>query len=221
MRFGFSTIIAGTGLQPDEMLGVDRHLGGRTYYDVDHAGHAVYGISAPQGEIVVLRPDGIFAVTVGFDQGGGRLESFSMGLFRHGFRNREDGINITTEQTEEFYETVSVVSPCTRPQERANGALSGTSMISTQPYQRPLPSFWPSRVRSNSAKSSAINSNCSGHSSHCLDISSSQAITTTPSSSIIHPPYFFKRGACGRSKTAARKLVHSETTLAVSGSVSV
>lgn len=65
--FEFLTIIAGTGLQPDETLGVDKF--GRAYYDVDHAAFARYGISTGEGAIVVLRPDGILAFAGRLDQG--------------------------------------------------------------------------------------------------------------------------------------------------------
>ncbi|GAB7325222.1 hypothetical protein MBLNU13_g09292t2 [Cladosporium sp. NU13] len=65
--FDFLTIIAGTGLQPDETLGVDRI--GRACYDVDHAAYSRYGISTGEGAIVVLRPDGILAFAAGLDQG--------------------------------------------------------------------------------------------------------------------------------------------------------
>lgn len=65
--FDLLTIIAGTGLQPDETLGVDKF--GRAYYDVDHAAFARYGISTGEGAIVVLRPDGILAFAARLDQG--------------------------------------------------------------------------------------------------------------------------------------------------------
>jgi phenol 2-monooxygenase len=65
--FGFVTIIAGNGLQPGETLGVQRF--GRACYDVDHTAFARYGISADEGAVVVLRPDGILAVAARLDQG--------------------------------------------------------------------------------------------------------------------------------------------------------
>ena len=65
--FNFLTIIAGTGLQPDETLGVEKF--GRAYYDTDHAAYTRYGISTAEGAIVVLRPDGILAFAAGLDQG--------------------------------------------------------------------------------------------------------------------------------------------------------
>ena len=65
--FDFLTIIAGTGLQPDETLGVNRF--GRACYDVDHAAYTRYGISTAEGAIVVLRPDGILAFAAGLDGG--------------------------------------------------------------------------------------------------------------------------------------------------------
>jgi phenol 2-monooxygenase len=65
--FNFLTIIAGTGLQPDEALGVDRF--GHACYDVDHAAYTRYGISTAEGAIVVLRPDGILAHAAELDQG--------------------------------------------------------------------------------------------------------------------------------------------------------
>lgn len=65
--FDFLTIIAGTGLQPDETLGVERF--GRACYDVDHSAYIRYGISTTEGAIVVLRPDGILSFAAGLDQG--------------------------------------------------------------------------------------------------------------------------------------------------------
>ena len=65
--FNFLTIIAGTGLQPDETLGVEKF--GRACYDVDHAAYTRYGISTAEGAIVVLRPDGILAFAAGLEQG--------------------------------------------------------------------------------------------------------------------------------------------------------
>jgi len=65
--FDFLTIIAGTGLQPDETLSVERF--GRACYDVDHSAYTRYGISTAEGAIVVLRPDGILAFAAGLDQG--------------------------------------------------------------------------------------------------------------------------------------------------------
>ena len=65
--WNFLTIIAGTGLQPDETLGVEKF--GLACYDIDHAAHTRYGISTSEGAIVVLRPDGILAVAAGLDQG--------------------------------------------------------------------------------------------------------------------------------------------------------
>lgn len=65
--FDFLTIIAGTGLQPDETLGVEGF--GRACYDVDHSAYTRYGISTAEGAIVVLRPDGILAFAAGLDQG--------------------------------------------------------------------------------------------------------------------------------------------------------
>lgn len=67
--FEFLTLIAGTGLQPDETLGIEKF--GRAYYDVDHTAFARYGISTVEGGIVVVRPDGILTVTAGLDQGRG------------------------------------------------------------------------------------------------------------------------------------------------------
>ena len=61
------TIIAGTGLQADEMLGVEKF--GRAYYDVDHTSHAKYGISTAEGAVLVVRPDGILAFAAGLDRG--------------------------------------------------------------------------------------------------------------------------------------------------------
>ena len=65
--FEFLTIIAGTGLQADEMLGVEKF--GRAYYDVDHTSHAKYGISTAEGAVLVVRPDGILAFAAGLDRG--------------------------------------------------------------------------------------------------------------------------------------------------------
>jgi phenol 2-monooxygenase len=65
--FDFLTIIAGTGLQPDEALGVDKF--GHACYDVDHSAYTRYGISTSEGAIVVLRPDGILATAAELDQG--------------------------------------------------------------------------------------------------------------------------------------------------------
>ncbi|KAM0702935.1 hypothetical protein Q7P35_010367 [Cladosporium inversicolor] len=65
--FNFLTIIAGTGLQPDEALGVEKF--GRAYYDVDRAAYTRYGVSTAEGAVVVLRPDGILAFAAGLDQG--------------------------------------------------------------------------------------------------------------------------------------------------------
>lgn len=65
--FSFLTVIAGSGLQPDEVLGVEKF--GRACYDIDHSAYARYGISTAEGGIVVLRPDGILATTTGLDEG--------------------------------------------------------------------------------------------------------------------------------------------------------
>jgi phenol 2-monooxygenase len=65
--FNFMTIIAGHGLQPDEVLGVDRF--GDAFYDLDESAHHRYGISREGGGIVVLRPDGIVGCAVGLNEG--------------------------------------------------------------------------------------------------------------------------------------------------------
>ena len=88
----FLTIIAGTGLLPDETLGVERF--GRTYYDVDHAGHARYGTSRP------LRLDrtGLLLLLLGLIRRG-RLMSISIRLFRHECRAKDltEAIHATIE----------------------------------------------------------------------------------------------------------------------------
>ena len=65
--YNLLTIVAGPGLQPDEALGVEKF--GNAYYDVDHSAHNRYGITASQGGVVVLRPDGILAFAAPLDQG--------------------------------------------------------------------------------------------------------------------------------------------------------
>jgi hypothetical protein len=58
MPSNFLTIIARTEY-PDEKLGVDKYSS--AYYDGDHTAHARYGVSTVEGEIAVVRPDGILA----------------------------------------------------------------------------------------------------------------------------------------------------------------
>ncbi|KAG9845176.1 hypothetical protein KCU77_g8942, partial [Aureobasidium melanogenum] len=53
--FKFLTVITGIGLQPDEVLGVQKF--GNAYYDVDHSAHSRYGVTPSCGAITVLRPD--------------------------------------------------------------------------------------------------------------------------------------------------------------------
>ncbi|KAJ9623394.1 hypothetical protein H2203_005653 [Taxawa tesnikishii (nom. ined.)] len=60
--FNFLTVIAGTGNQPDEVLGVEKF--GYACYDVDHAAHRRYTIPREAGGIVVLRPDGIVGMVM-------------------------------------------------------------------------------------------------------------------------------------------------------------
>ena len=61
--FTFITVIAGPGLQADEVLGVERF--GDAFYDVDESAHVRYGIAADEGAVLILRPDG----TLGFAAG--------------------------------------------------------------------------------------------------------------------------------------------------------
>jgi phenol 2-monooxygenase len=81
--FGFLTVIAGTGLQPDEMLGMEKF--GRAYYDADHTAHARYGILMAEGAVLVVRPMGFLRLRLSLI-GGKKLLLISMGLF-HGGRN--------------------------------------------------------------------------------------------------------------------------------------
>lgn len=77
IAFNFITIIAGPGVQPDEVLGVNRF--GEAFYDIDESAHARYGVAVEEGAIAVLRPDGILGFAAGLGQGaelGGYLETF-------------------------------------------------------------------------------------------------------------------------------------------------
>lgn len=65
--FNFLTVIAGSGSQPDEVLGIEKF--GRACYDIDHSAFTRYGISTAEGGIAVLRPDGVLATTTRLDQG--------------------------------------------------------------------------------------------------------------------------------------------------------
>ncbi|KAK5127303.1 hypothetical protein LTR08_004441 [Meristemomyces frigidus] len=73
--FGFITIIAGPGLQPDEVLGVESF--GHSYYDVDHSAHSRYGITAGEGGIIILRPDGMLGCASQLDEGFAVAEYFN------------------------------------------------------------------------------------------------------------------------------------------------
>lgn len=66
--FSFLTIMARSGLQPDEDLGCDKI--GFGYYDVDHTAHSRYGITPSQGGVLVVRPDGILGYAAPLDHGG-------------------------------------------------------------------------------------------------------------------------------------------------------
>lgn len=75
--FTFITVIAGPGLQADEVLGVERF--GDAFYDVDESAHVRYGIAADEGAVLVLRPDGILGFAAGLHEGaklGEYLEAF-------------------------------------------------------------------------------------------------------------------------------------------------
>ncbi|MCJ1388430.1 hypothetical protein MMC18_001277 [Xylographa bjoerkii] len=65
--FTFITVIAGPGLQADEVLGVERF--GDAFYDVDESAHIRYGIAADEGAVLVLRPDGILGFATGLHEG--------------------------------------------------------------------------------------------------------------------------------------------------------
>ncbi|MCJ1317636.1 hypothetical protein MMC15_002961 [Xylographa vitiligo] len=65
--FTFLTIIDGPGLQPDEVLGMERF--GDAFYDVDETAHVRYGILADEGALLVLRPDGILGFAAGLHEG--------------------------------------------------------------------------------------------------------------------------------------------------------
>ena len=65
--FTFITVIAGPGLQADEVLGVERF--GDAFYDVDETAHVRYGIAADEGAVVILRPDGILGFAAGLHEG--------------------------------------------------------------------------------------------------------------------------------------------------------
>ena len=65
--FTFITVIAGPGLQADEVLGVERF--GDAFYDLDESAHVRYGIAADEGAVVILRPDGILGFAAGLHEG--------------------------------------------------------------------------------------------------------------------------------------------------------
>ena len=65
--FAFITVIAGPGLQADEVLGVERF--GNAFYDVDEMAHVRYGVAADEGAVIVLRPDGILGFAAGLHEG--------------------------------------------------------------------------------------------------------------------------------------------------------
>ncbi|MCJ1397810.1 hypothetical protein MMC11_001006 [Xylographa trunciseda] len=65
--FNFITVIAGPGLQADEVLGVRRF--GDAFYDVDESAHVRFGIAADEGAVLVFRPDGILGLAVGLREG--------------------------------------------------------------------------------------------------------------------------------------------------------
>jgi len=65
--FTVITVIAGPGLQADEVLGVERF--GDAFYDVDESAHVRYGIAADEGAVLVLRPDGILGFAAGLHEG--------------------------------------------------------------------------------------------------------------------------------------------------------
>ena len=65
--FTFITVIAGPGLQADEVLGVERF--GDALYDVDESAHGRYGIAADEGAVLILRPDGTLVFAAGLHEG--------------------------------------------------------------------------------------------------------------------------------------------------------
>ncbi|MCJ1290926.1 hypothetical protein MMC34_002468 [Xylographa carneopallida] len=65
--FTFITVIAGPGVQADEVLGVKRF--GDAFYDVDETAHVRLGIPADEGAVLVLRPDGILGFAAGLEEG--------------------------------------------------------------------------------------------------------------------------------------------------------
>ena len=68
----FITVIAGPGLQADEVLGVERF--GDAFYDVDGTAHVRYGIAVDEGAVVILRPDGILGFAAGLHEGANLAE---------------------------------------------------------------------------------------------------------------------------------------------------
>jgi len=75
--FTFITVIAGPGLQADEVLGVQRF--GDAFYDVDESAHVRFGVAADEGAMLVVRPDGILGLAAGLHEGaklGEYLETF-------------------------------------------------------------------------------------------------------------------------------------------------
>ena len=68
----FITLIAGPGLQADEVLGVERF--GDAFYDVDGTAHVRYGIAVDEGAVVILRPDGILGFAAGLHEGANLAE---------------------------------------------------------------------------------------------------------------------------------------------------
>ena len=70
--FTFITVIAGPGLQADEVLGVERF--GDAFYDVDETAHVRYGITADEGAVVILRPDGSLGFAAGLHEGANLAE---------------------------------------------------------------------------------------------------------------------------------------------------
>lgn len=65
--FTFITVIAGSGLQADQILGVERF--GDAFYDVDESAHVRYGIASDEGAVLIKRPDSILGYAAGLHEG--------------------------------------------------------------------------------------------------------------------------------------------------------
>ena len=64
--FTFITIIAGPGLQADEVRGVERF--GDAFYDVDESAQVRYGITTNRGTVLALRPDDILGFATSLNE---------------------------------------------------------------------------------------------------------------------------------------------------------